>query len=137
MMQLIAAIPTIISAVGKVTALFRKGQDAVAQVSGEASRASTPEELQREVQGMSADQQNRWAEIMAREVDRYAAENQRLATEIGLVDAQITGKLDQASASKIAMAPQPSTGSRYARAPNAPESMTRVGSSSYFHQPIP
>jgi len=36
-------------------------------------------------------------------VDKYAAENERLAVEIGLVDANVTSKLSEEAASKIAL----------------------------------
>jgi hypothetical protein len=103
MLQLLAAIPTIITAVSKVSELFKKGRDTVQEVTGEPSRASTPDELQTEVQQLPPDQQNRWAEVMAKEVDKYVAENERLAVEIGLVDANITSKISQEAASKIAL----------------------------------
>ena len=103
MLQLIAAIPTIITAVSKVSELFKKGRDTVQEVTGEPSQASTPDELQTEVQQLSPEQQNRWAEVMAKEVDKYTAENERLAMEIGLVDANITSKLSEEAASKIAI----------------------------------
>lgn len=103
MLQLIAAIPTIITAVSKVSELFKKGRDTVQEVTGEPSQASTPEELQTEVQQLAPEQQNRWAEVMAKEVDKYTAENERLATEIGLIDANITAKISKEAASKIAI----------------------------------
>jgi hypothetical protein len=103
MLNLIAAIPTVIKAVGKVTSLFRKGQKTVEEITGAPSKASTPEELRTEVGSMPPDQQNRWVEIMAKEVEMYAAQNERLATEIGLIDSNITGKLSEDAASDIAI----------------------------------
>ena len=103
MIQLLAAIPTIISAVGKVSELFKKGKETIEAVSGKPSLASTPEELQTEVERLPADQQNRWAEVMAKQVDLYAKQNERLAIEIGLVDQNITAKLGTDAANKIAM----------------------------------
>ena len=103
MLQLIAAIPTIMSAVGKVSQLFRKGQDTVAEISGAPSQASNPEELQTEIQQLLPEQQNRWAEIMSKEVDKYAAQNKRLSVEIGLVDRNITSKLNRDAAGEIAI----------------------------------
>ena len=102
MLQFLAAIPTIISAVSKVSKLFNKGQDVVKEVTGKPSEASTPEELQTEIQKLPPDQQNRWAEIMSKEVDKYMAENKRLAIEIGLVDENITAKVSEDAASDIA-----------------------------------
>jgi hypothetical protein len=102
MLQFIAAIPTIISAVGKVSKLFKKGQDVVEEVTGNPSQASTPEELQTEIQNLPPEAQNRWAEVMAKEVEKYAAQNERLAIEIGLIDKNITEKVSTDSASKIA-----------------------------------
>lgn len=102
MLQLLAAIPTIISAAGKVTELFKKGKETIETVSGKPSVASTPEELQSEVERLPADQQNRWAEVMAKQVDLYAKQNERLAIEIGLVDQNITARLDTEAANKIA-----------------------------------
>jgi hypothetical protein len=103
MIQLLAAIPSIITAVGKVTELFKKGKETIETVSGKPSVASTPDELQTEVEALPADQQNRWAEIMAKQVDLYAKQNERLAIEIGLVDQNITSKLEPEAANKIAM----------------------------------
>ena len=103
MLQLISAIPTIITAVSKVSELFKKGRDTVKAVTGDPSQASTPEELQTEVQQLSPEQQNRWAEVMAKEVDKYTAQNERLAVEIGLVDANITSRVSEDAASKIAI----------------------------------
>lgn len=103
MLQLIAAIPTIITAVSKVSELFKKGRDTVQEVTGAPSQASTPDELQTEVQQLPPEQQNRWAEVMAKEVDKYTAENERLAVEIGLIDANISSKLSEEAASRIAL----------------------------------
>ena len=103
MLQLVAAIPTIISAVSKVTELFKKGKETIETVTGKPSLASTPEELQSEVQSLPADQQNRWAEVMAKQVDLYAKQNERLAVEIGLIDPNITSKIGADAAGKIAM----------------------------------
>lgn len=103
MLQLIAAIPTIITAIGKVTELFNKGKETIQEVTGKPSQASTPEELATEVENLSADQQNRWAEVMAKQVDMYAKQNERLAIEIGLVDQRITEKLGTEAANKIAI----------------------------------
>ena len=102
MVQLLAALPTIFSAVGKITDLFKKGRETVQEVTGNVSQASTPEELQTEVTAMTPDQQNRWAEVMAKQVDLYARQNERLAIEIGLVDQNITGKLTPEAAGEIA-----------------------------------
>lgn len=102
MMQLLAAIPTIISAVGKVSDLFKKGQNTVEEITGNKSVASTPEELQTEVINMTPDQQNRWAAIMSKQVDMYVAANERLAVDIGLIDQNITSKVDSDAASEIA-----------------------------------
>ena len=103
MLQLIAAIPAIITAISKVTELFDKGKEAVESITGNSSQASTPEELRTEVENMSNDEQNRWAEIMSKEVNIYAKQNERLAIEIGLVSKEITGKLDTYTANKIAI----------------------------------
>lgn len=103
MLQLVAAIPGILNAVGKVSELFSKGKEAVQQISGHPSVSSTPEELRTEIQQMPVDQQNRWAEIMAKEVDKYVAQNERLAMEIGLIDQSLTEKLSQDAASHIAL----------------------------------
>ncbi|GGD64244.1 hypothetical protein [Lacimicrobium alkaliphilum] len=103
MLQLVAAIPGILNAVGKVSELFSKGKEAVKEITGQPSLSSTPEELQTEIQHMPVDQQNRWAEIMAKEVDKYVAQNERLAIEIGLIDKSLTENLSQGAASHIAM----------------------------------
>lgn len=103
MLQLIAAIPTVISAAKKVSGIFRKGKEVVEQITGQPSQASNPDELQSELQELSPDHQNRWAEIMAKEVEMYAAQNERLALEMGLVDTSITKKLTTETADKISI----------------------------------
>ncbi|MCW8330947.1 hypothetical protein MD588_19315 [Photobacterium sp. SDRW27] len=103
MLQLIAAIPTIITAISKVSELFDQGKETVENITGNVSQASTPDELRTEVESLTTDQQNRWAEVMAKQVDMYAKQNERLAVEIGLVDANITGKLTTDAANEIAV----------------------------------
>lgn len=103
MLPLIAAIPGIISAVSKVTELFNSGKKAVEKVAGTPSVASTPEELRQEIQTLPPEQQAEWSKIMQQQVDLFAAQNERLATEIGLVDANITAKVTTEAASKIAV----------------------------------
>lgn len=103
MLQFLAAIPTIISAVSKVSNLFKKGQEVVEEVTGNPSQASTPEELQTEIENLPDETKNKWAEIMAKEVEKYAAQNERLAIEIGMVDQNITGKVSADAASEIAL----------------------------------
>ncbi len=102
MFQLLAAIPTIFNAVGKVTDLFKKGKETVEAVTGKTSVASTPEELRAEVESLPPEEQNRWVEVMSKQVDMYAKQNERLAIEIGLVDENITKKLGTEAANKIA-----------------------------------
>ncbi|MCD4813866.1 hypothetical protein K8S19_09280 [bacterium] len=103
MLQLLAAIPGIISAIGKVTDLFNKGKETVKDVSGNIAQASTPEELATEITKLPLDQQNRWAEIMSKEVEKYAAQNERLAIEIGLVDKSSVEKISTEAADKVAL----------------------------------
>ncbi|HXH71968.1 MAG TPA: hypothetical protein VNI58_04050 [Mariprofundaceae bacterium] len=95
-------LPTIFSAVSKVSDLFATGKETVKKVTGNDSVASTPEELQQEVQGLPPEQQAQWAQIMRQKVELYQAENQRLDIEIGKIDSNITGKLSEDAASKIA-----------------------------------
>lgn len=102
MIQALVAIPAIISAVTKFSELFRKGKETKEAVTGAPSYASTPEELQEEIHALPEGQKNRWAEIMAKEVDLYTAQNERLAIEQGLIDTNITSKLTPEAASKIA-----------------------------------
>jgi len=102
MLPLLALLPTIFSAVSKVSDLFSTGKEMVKKVTGNDSVASTPEELQQEVQNLPPEQQAQWAQIMRQKVELYQAENQRLDIEIGRIDSNITGKLTAESASKIA-----------------------------------
>jgi len=103
MLQFIAAIPTIISAVSRVTDLFRKGKEKIEEVTGTPSIASTPEELQEEINSLPLEQKNRWAELMQHELDLFKAQNERLAIEIGIVDTNITSQLSTEDAGKIAV----------------------------------
>ena len=102
MLPLLAAIPSIISAVSKVSDLFSSGKEAVKKVTGSDSIASTSTELQDEIQSLPKEQQAQWAQIMQQKVELYQAENQRLDIEIGRIDSNITSKLTPEAASKIA-----------------------------------
>ena len=103
MLPLLAAIPSIISAVSKVSDLFSSGKEAVKKVTGSDSIASTSTELQDEIQSLPKEQQAQWAQIMQQKVELYQAENQRLDIEIGRIDSNITSKLTPEAASKIAL----------------------------------
>jgi hypothetical protein len=102
MLPLIAALPSIFSAVSKVSDLFSSGKEAVKKVTGNDSIASTPVELQEEIQSLPEAQQAQWAQIMQQKVELYQAENQRLDIEIGRIDSNITSKLTPDAAGKIA-----------------------------------
>lgn len=101
MFPILAAIPTIMSAISGVTDLFNAGKKAKEKVTGAPSVASTPEELDQEINSLPPDTKAQWAEIMKQKVDLYQAENQRLALEIGTIDTNITSKVDTNTASKI------------------------------------
>ncbi len=103
MLPIIAAIPSIIGAISKVTELFSAGKKTVETVTGKPSKASTPEELQDEIASLPQDQQAKWAQVMQQKVDLFKAENERLAIEIGIVDSNITSKLSEEAADKIAL----------------------------------
>ena len=103
MLQLLGAIPTIIAAARKVSSVFHKGQEVLAEVTGRPSESSTPEELETELRTLPEDQQNRWAETMAKEVEQYTAQNERLATEIGLIDSTLTAKLSREAVDEVAI----------------------------------
>lgn len=103
MLQFIAAIPTIFSAISNVTELFKKGREKKEEITGTPSIASTPEELQEEISSLSLEQKNKWAELMQNELNMYKAQNERLALEIGLIDSNITSKLTVEDAGKIAV----------------------------------
>lgn len=102
MIQILSAIPAIFSAISKITELFEKGKETIKKITGSPSQSSTPDELRTEVESLPKDQQNRWAEVMAKQVDLYVKQNERLAIEIGLIDENITGKMDARTANKIA-----------------------------------
>lgn len=103
MLPLLTMLPSIFSAVSKVSDLFSSGKEAVKKVTGNDSVASTPDELQQEVQNLPQQQQAQWAQIMRQKVEMYQAENQRLDIEIGTIDSNITEKLSEDAASKIAV----------------------------------
>jgi hypothetical protein len=103
MLPLLAALPAIFSAVTKFSDLFNSGKKAVEKVKGSASIASSPAELQTEVQSLTPEQQAQWAKTMQQQVDLYAAQTQRLVADIGLVDSNITSKVSPEAASKIAV----------------------------------
>jgi hypothetical protein len=102
MLPLLAALPSIFSAVSMVSDIFSSGKEAVKKVTGNDSIASTTAELQEEIQSLPEAQQAQWAQIMQQKVDLYQAENQRLDIEIGRIDSNITSKLSPDAADKIA-----------------------------------
>lgn len=103
MLPFLAALPAIFTAVSKVTELFDTGKDVVEAVTGRTSQASTPQELESEVRELPPAQQEQWAETMQTELERFKAQNERLAVEIGLVDAGITEKVSKGTADEIAL----------------------------------
>jgi len=102
MLPLLTMLPSIFSAISKVSDLFSTGKEAVMKVTGKDSVASTPGELQQEVQTLAPELQAQWAQIMRQKIELYQAENQRLDIEIGRIDGDVTGKLSEEKASQIA-----------------------------------
>lgn len=103
MLPLLALLPSIFSTLSKVTELFDAGKKVVESVSGEPSKASTPEELQKEVSQMPEQQQAQWAQVMQQKIDLYKAQNERLEIEQGRIDSNITSKLTPEAANEIAV----------------------------------
>lgn len=101
-LPILGMLPAIFSAVSSASELFGRGQKVVKTVTGQPSKASSPEELVAEIQQLPEDQQAKWAEAMQLEISRYEAETERLEVEIGRIDSNITSKLSTETADKIA-----------------------------------
>jgi hypothetical protein len=103
MLPLLAALPAIFSTVSKVSNLFGKGKTVVEQVTGKPSEASSPDELQEEVESLTPEQQAQWAQTMQQKIDLYKTENDRLDIEIGRITPELQSKLTPEAANKIAI----------------------------------
>ncbi len=101
-MSFITLLPVIFKAIRKFSALFSKGRELVKSVTNSDSVASTPEDLEAEIQQLPPEFQAQWAEAMAQEIEMYKAQNERLELEIGTVDDTITDKIDQETANEVA-----------------------------------
>ncbi|WP_299773934.1 hypothetical protein [uncultured Pseudoteredinibacter sp.] len=106
MLNILAMLPTIFSAISQFTELFDAGKKVFEAVTDKPSRSSTPEELQREVGQLSQSQQVLWATQMQQSIDLYKAQSDRLNIEQGLIDGSITSKLTAEAASEIALVRQ-------------------------------
>jgi len=100
-LPLLGLLPMIFSAVSSVSEIFHKGRETVAAITGKPSEASTPDELQAEVQNLSDDQQAKWAEAMQQELARYEAETERIEIEGGRIDPATLASYSQANADRI------------------------------------
>jgi len=103
MIPLLGALPSIFSAVSKVSSLFGKGKEVVENVTGKPSEASTPDELKEEIESLSPDQQALWVQSMQQKIDLYRMENDRLDIEIGRITPELQSKLTPQAANKIAI----------------------------------
>ena len=74
-LPVLAMLPTIFSAISGASELFESGRKAVAAITGNASEASTPEELEAEIKSLPEAQQGQWLQKMEGELERYKAGN--------------------------------------------------------------
>ena len=103
MLPLLAALPTIFTAISKASDLFSKGKEAVEKITGKTSEASNPDELKDEVESLTPQQQAQWAQTMQQKIDLYRAETDRLDIEIGRITPELQAKLTPDDAGKIAI----------------------------------
>lgn len=89
------------SGIKKVSGLFSKGKELMAEVKGEASTVTTPDELQAEFEALSPDQQKIWVDKMAAATNQYEAETERLKAQES-ISSEISSKVDVETASDIA-----------------------------------
>lgn len=102
-LPVLAMLPTIFSAISGASELFESGRKAVAAITGNASEASTPEELEAEIKSLPEAQQGQWLQKMEGELERYKAETNRIDIEGGRIDSNITSKLSGDAADRIAV----------------------------------
>lgn len=103
MLPILAALPSIFTAISGVSDLFDKGTKAVEKITGKPSDASSPDELKDEVSKLSAQQQAQWAQAMHQKIELYKEENERLDIEIGKITPELHSKLTPDDAGKIAI----------------------------------
>ena len=101
-LPLLAAIPSVISAISTVSELFDAGTEIATAITGVPSKATTPEELHREVATMTPEQQEQWAKTMQNRVAMYEAQNSRIENEQGSITADVLETLPPKVRGKVA-----------------------------------
>lgn len=102
-MSLLTIISSILKLASKTTGIFNKARQIKEKITSTPSMASTPDELNDEINSLTDNQKQEWAELMQIEIKKYAKENERLDIEIGRIDKNITSKLSSDKADKIAV----------------------------------
>lgn len=92
----------IFTAISAITELFGVGQKVYEAVSGKSSTATTPEQLQAEVEQLPADKQAVFIAKMQAEIDMYQAQTARLQNEQGEITDALLDKVTPEVAGKIA-----------------------------------
>ena len=95
-------LPLILAALSAAPKLFSAGTAVYEAISGKPSAAETPEQLMSEVEQLPPEQQAAFTEQMNAKIEAYRAETDRLVNEQGAIDGNITAKISQAAADKIA-----------------------------------
>jgi len=98
----LAALPGIFAAISSATELFDAGKQVYNDVTGTAAPA-TPQGLQAAVENLPPDQQQAFAERMAKEVELYQAQTDRLEIQGGRVDAETLAVLSKEDAGQVAL----------------------------------
>ena len=101
MLTLIAGVSTLISGISKVKELFSAGKELKEHFTGEPSKATTPDELAKEIAALPVEQQTNWLEVMKGKLKIYEAQTERLRAETDVAP-EIAVKVDVETASKIA-----------------------------------
>lgn len=99
-MDLLTGATLLFTGIRKVTELFSKGKELMAEVKGEASIITTPDELQAEFEKLSPDQQKVWIDKMAAATNQYEAETERLKAQES-ISSELSSKVDSETASEI------------------------------------
>lgn len=101
-LQFLAMLPGIFSAISSATELFDAGKQVYADITGK-EPPETVEALQSAVTELPADQQEAFASRMSKEIEMYQAQNARLEIQGGRVDAETLAALPPEAAAKVAI----------------------------------
>ena len=93
----------IIGAITGISTLIDAGKSIYEQVTGKPSVATSAEDLKKEVEATTPEQQKAWSDNMSAHLDMYKAESERIDNDQGDIDASVLVLLDPPTRARVAL----------------------------------